>query len=229
MTVFVLPSFRDQQLWVQAMTHSSFANEQSDSCEHNERLEFLGDAILTFLSGEYLYRRYPQRPEGELTAIRAALVDQSQLCDFAGRLALGEQLRLGKGASQTGGRQSARLLCSAFEAMIGAYYLDGACNVQSVRAYVTPMFDAVIEQAVEKSINVKSQLQEWAQRTLGETPTYVEVRSYGPDHAKQYVMAVRIADRDYGEGAGNSKKEAEKRAARQALAMIDQHDRQLQK
>ncbi|MEL6259770.1 MAG: ribonuclease III [Cyanobacteria bacterium J06626_6] len=221
MIAFALPSFRDRQLWAQAMTHRSFANEQSGRCEHNERLEFLGDAILTFLSGEYLYGRFPQRPEGELTAIRAALVDQSQLCDFASRLSIGEHLRLGKGASQEGGRTSARLLCSAFEAMIGAYYIDSECSVQPVRAYVTPMFDAVIEQAVEQSANVKSQLQAWAQQMLGETPTYVEVRSDGPDHAKRYVMEVRIADKPYGQGRGYSKKQAEKRAARQALERIE--------
>jgi ribonuclease III len=217
MAVFSLPPFRDKSLWQQAMTHSSFTNEQPAAGEHNERLEFLGDAILTFISGAYLYARYPERPEGELTPIRAALVDQSQLCHFAQRLNLGEHLRLGKGAHQEGSRKSARLLCSAFEAMIGAYFLDS--DIQAVRDYVLPMFDTVVEQAVQ-GINAKSQLQEWAQQSLRATPDYREVSSHGPDHAKVFIVEVWMGDQNYGQGQGHSKKEAEKEAARAALETL---------
>ncbi len=231
MTAFALPRFKDSSLWQQAMTHSSFANEQMQVSqpvveqpvvEHNERLEFLGDAILTFVSGSYLYRRYPMYPEGELTPIRAALVDQPQLCRFAQMLELGQQLRLGKGAEQEGARQSARLLCSAFEAMIGAYFLDCYQDVQAVVSYVEPLFDTVVEQAVQQGINAKSELQELAQKTWGEMPDYVLLSSEGPDHAKVFTVAVRLLGKTYGKGKGQSKKEAEKAAARDAIQRLKQ-------
>ena len=220
MSAFSLPPFKNRALWQQAMTHSSFANENPGSGEHNERLEFLGDAILTFLSGAYLYERYPNRPEGELTPIRAALVDQPQLCHFARQLRLGQSLRLGKGADRDGSRQSARLLCSAFEAAIGAYYLDCGSDANAVRDYVQPMFETVIEQAVQRGSNNKSRLQEWAQQHLGKMPQYEVVESSGPDHAKEFVVAVRIGDKVYGQGSGHSKKEAEKAAATEALGTL---------
>ena len=113
MSTFYLPSFTNNALWQQAMTHSSFTNEQPTAL-HNKRLEFLGDAILNFLSGEYLYTRYPERPEGDLSQLRETLVDESQLCHFATELSISQHLRLGKGALQNQGRNSARLLCSAF-------------------------------------------------------------------------------------------------------------------
>jgi ribonuclease III len=221
MSVFSLPPFQDESLWRQAMTHSSFTNEQSAATatagNHNERLEFLGDAILTFVSGAYLYARYPDKTEGELTPIRAALVDQSQLCYFAQALNLDKHLRLGKGADQEGARKSSRLLCSAFEALVGAYFLD--TNIQTVEAYVLPMFDTVIEQAWQ-DINVKSRFQEWAQQNLGTAPDYREVSRHGPDHARTFIVEVWIGDKQYGQGQGRSKKEAEKAAARAALEAL---------
>ncbi len=225
MTAFSLPTFQDQALWRQAMTHSSFTNEQPSGCcdrsyDHNERLEFLGDAILTFISGAYLYARYPERSEGELTLIRAALVEQSQLCYFAQALGLGEHLRLGKGTDQEGGRQQARLLCSAFEALIGAYFLDSKCSVQPVSDYVLPMFDAVVESAIKQSIDPKSRLQEWAHGASGATPEYVVISSSGPDHAKSFTVEVRVAGKAYGKGQGHSKKEAEKAAAAAAIVLL---------
>ena len=221
MTAFSLPTFRDHSLWQQAMTHRSFVNEHPAACcEHNERLEFLGDAILTFVSGAYLYTRYPERSEGELTPIRAALVDQSQLCHFARSLGLGKHLRLGKGADQEGGRKSARLLCSAFEALVGAYFLDTEGNVQAVSDYVLPMFDAVVARAIQQSTDPKSRLQEWAHESLGTTPEYTVVSSIGPDHAKTFTVEVRVAGKAYGKGQGRSKKEAEKAAAAAAIISL---------
>ncbi len=221
MAVFSLPKFKDESLWQQAMTHRSYANEHFQKSDHptlhNERLEFLGDAILTFVSGAYLYQRYPERTEGELTPLRAALVNEPQLCYFAQQLGLGSSLRLGKGAVQEGSRQSPRLLCSAFEAMIGAYFLDAGGDAKAVAAYVLPMFDAVIEQAVEQELNAKSRLQELAQKLLGEVPEYVLFSSSGPDHAKTFLVEVRIDQKPYGQGQGSSKKEAEKAAAKAAL------------
>lgn len=221
MTVFSLPPFQNRTLWQQAMTHSSFINEQPTAGEHNERLEFLGDAILNFVSGAYLYQRYPERPEGELTPLRAALVDEPQLCHFAQELGLGHQLRLGRGADQEGSRKSPRLLCSAFEAMIGAYFLDAGCDVQAVQDYVLPMFDTVVEQAVQAGINPKSRLQELTQKRFGEMPAYALISSSGPDHAKEFVVEVRIHGRAYGRGQGHSKKEAEKAAARMTLKDLE--------
>ncbi len=172
MANFSRPPFKNKLLWQQAMTHSSFTNEQANNelsderaVAHNERLEFLGDAILTFLSGDYLYARYPDRPEGALTVMRSAMVDQPQLCRFAQALELGRYLRMGKGAEKEGGRASSRLLCSAFEAMIGAYFLDTARDVQAVNAYVVPFFDSVAAAVMEQTNkDAKTRLQEWAQR-----------------------------------------------------------------
>jgi len=200
------------------MTHSSFVNEQPLAGEHNERLEFLGDAILTFISGAYLYSRYPQRPEGELTAIRSSLVDKPQLYYFAQKLKLGEYLRLGKGAQQAGSRKSDRLLSSAFEALIGAYFIDQQQNIAAVKAYVEPMFDAVVEEAIARSINPKSRLQEWAHQQTGETPTYTVISSSGPDHARRFVVEVSVGQQALGQGQGDSKKKAEKAAATAAMA-----------
>ena len=216
---FSLPTFKDSALWQQAMTHKSFANEQPTAVAHNERLEFLGDAILTFLSGEYLYARFPERSEGELTPMRAALVDQLQLYHFAQRLALGDRLRLGKGAAKEGA--SARLLCSAFEALVGAYFLDVGQNVQPVKDYVVPMFEFAIASAVEAGVkDDKTRLQEWAQSTKGSVPKYVEISRLGPDHAKVFVVEVQIDGKAYGRGRGPSKQKAQKMAAKSALELL---------
>lgn len=220
MSVFHLPKFQRSELWLQAMTHSSFVNEQPVASEHNERLEFLGDAILTFISGAYLFAQYPDRPEGELTAIRSALVDKPQLCYFAQQLSLGKHLRLGKGAQQEGSRQSDRLLSSAFEALIGAYFLDTDQDIQVVKAYVEPMFDVVVEAAIARSINAKSRLQEWAHQAQKPAPTYTVIKSVGPDHAKQFLVEVSIDEQVCGTGQGNSKKAAEKAAARNAIETL---------
>jgi len=215
-----LPSFKNSALWQQAMTHKSFANEQPIATEDNERLEFLGDAILTFLSGDYLYARFPDRPEGELTTMRAALVDQLQLYRFAQRLRIGDHLRLGKGAQKEGARESARLLCSAFEALIGAYFLDVGRDVQLVKVCVVPLFDSAMPRALEAiAKDEKTQLQEWA-HTKGTKLEYVEISRSGPGHAKEFVVEVQIDGKSYGRGHGSSKQEAQKMAARVTLEML---------
>ena len=219
-TVFLLPNFQNESLWQQAMTHRSIVNEHPQAGEHNERLEFLGDAILTFLSGDYLYARYPEKSEGELTPIRAFLVDQPQLCHFARELSLERFLRLGKGAEKEGSRSSARLLCSAFEAMIGAYYLDSGRNTDAVRQYVLPMFESVMGTAEQTGIkDDKTRLQEWAQQQ-GETVIYVTSGSSGPDHDKQFIVEVRIGDRTHAQGSGTSKQKAQKAAAKATLRLL---------
>lgn len=217
----IRPIFKDKSLWQQAMTHRSFANEQAETVVHNERLEFLGDAILTFLSGDYLYRRYPHKPEGELTKIRAALVDQPQLSHFAKTLKLEQDLRLGIGAEKEGGRDSPRLLCSAFEAVIGAYFLDVRRDIATVGTYVIPFFDTVVDSvAAQGAKDDKTRLQEWSQKMLGAVPQYVAIDSSGPDHDKEFVVEVQIAGQSYGQGRGKSKQKAQKAAASATLEML---------
>lgn len=220
--IFDLPNFRNRSLFQQAMTHRSYANEDAQTHAHNERLEFLGDAVLNFLSGEFLYKRYPQKPEGELTALRAALVDEKQLSQFAEVLNLGQWLQLGRGAELGGGRQNANLLSSAFEAMIGAYFLDADSSIDTVRLYVEPLFSSVIEHLATDvaNINFKSRLQTWALAQTGQNPQYLITGQSGPDHAKQFTAAVWVAGRQYGEGQGRRKQDAEKAAAKAALQTL---------
>ncbi|MBE9067442.1 ribonuclease III [Leptolyngbya cf. ectocarpi LEGE 11479] len=220
MSTFYLPTFRDQDLWQLAITHKSYAKEHE--CEDNERLEFLGDAILTFLSGEYLYQRYPERSEGELTPLRASLVDENQLSYFASQLDLQKYLRLSRGAENSDSRNSKRVLCSTFEALIGAYFLDSDQDIETLRAYVIPMFDSVADQASETAlqINYKSRFQIWSLDQLGEVPTYKIIAAIGPDHAKQFTAEVRVKGLLYGQGTGRRKQDAEKKAAQAALKRV---------
>lgn len=215
---FHLPKFCNQQLFQQAMTHRSFINEHPKIRLHNERLEFLGDAVLNFLSGEFLYKEYPDKPEGELTPLRSALVDEKQLAQFAIGLQLDTQLRLGKGAEKEGGRQNDNLLSSAFEAMIGAYFLDA--GIEPVRAYIEPLFASVVEilAIAVSSINYKSRFQAWALAQLHQNPQYLIIGQSGPAHARAFIAEVRVAEKKYGEGIGRRKQDAEKDAARAALA-----------
>lgn len=217
--IFQLPSFRNSELFQRALTHRSFANENSSAGKHNERLEFLGDAVLNFLSGEFLYKKYPDKSEGELTPLRSALVDAKQLAKFAETLNLGQQIKLGKGADREGGRQNVRLLSSTFEALIGAYFLDSNSDINQVRSYVEPFFDSVVNHLVvtAPNINYKSRFQEWALANPKENPQYVIVSESGPDHAKHFMAVVQVAGKIYGQGHGHKKQEAEKDAARDAL------------
>ncbi|MGD1856160.1 MAG: ribonuclease III [Leptolyngbyaceae cyanobacterium] len=220
MSTFDLPIFNNQDLWQLAITHKSYAQEHE--CEDNERLEFLGDAILTFLSGEYLYQRYPDRPEGELTPLRAALVDENQLSHFANELQLQACLRLSRGAENSNSRNSKRVLCSTFEALIGAYFLDSSHDIDAVRAYVVPMFDSVAD-TVDKTaiqVNYKSRFQMWSLEQIGEVPSYKIINASGPDHAKQFTAEVRVKGLLYGRGKGRRKQDAEKKAAQAALKKI---------
>lgn len=216
-----LPVFRDPLLLQQAFTHRSYVNEHPEVQKHNERLEFLGDAILNFLSGEFLYRKYPHKNEGELTPLRSSLVDAKQLAEFATQLNLGNHLLLGRGADQDSGRSNPRLLSSTFEALIGAYFLDQDSDIYQVRTYVEPFFESAIasleKQHFTSTINYKSRFQEWALANQGENPTYQLLHESGPDHAKTFVIEVRVKGERYGQGTGRKKQDAEKDAARDAL------------
>lgn len=217
-----LPKFQNPDLFTQAMTHKSYAREYPDAGGDNERLEFLGDAILTFLCGEFLFARYPDKPEGALTPLRASLVDATQLGKFAVELSLRQHLRLGRGVEGSNGRDNPRLLSSAFEALVGAYFLDQRSQVDPVRRFVFPLFESVVETLADpnQNINEKSALQEWALAQVGIIPTYEIVEESGPDHAKQFTAVVGINGKIYGQGQGRRKQDAEKAAARHALERL---------
>lgn len=219
-----LPPFRDAALLQQAMTHRSYVNEHPGAGSHNERLEFLGDAVLNFLSGEYLYKRYPDKPEGDLTALRSALVDETQLAKFALALGIDQPgvMRLGRGAERDGGRQNPNLLSSTFEALVGAYFLDNDSDVNQVRDYVVALFETEVETLATSAsrVNVKSRFQEWALAEFGKNPKYAITDQSGPDHAREFTAIVQIGSRTFGQGKGRRKQDAEKAAAEAALRQL---------
>ncbi|MBD2139023.1 ribonuclease III [Anabaena sp. FACHB-1237] len=215
--------FHNEKLLRQALTHRSYVNENPQETEHNERLEFLGDAILNFLCGEYLYSHYPDKGEDELTRRRAALVEEKQLAKFALEVGLDFRMRLGKGTIRDGGFQNPNLLSSTFEAVVAAYYLDSNYNVEPLKVILEPLFDSVSENIVEIRSNVdsKNRFQEWVQKEIGPTtPKYVTEQIGGPSHAPQFIAKVLVDSKEYGEGKGKSKKEAEKAAAEDAIASL---------
>ncbi|PSN17702.1 ribonuclease III [filamentous cyanobacterium CCP5] len=215
------PEFRQPRLLEQALTHKSYVGEHPEAELDNERLEFLGDAILNFLSGELLFQRFPELPEGELTPLRSFLVDKAQLATFAEMLDLGSYLRLGRGVEKDGGRQNPRLLSSAFEALIGAYFLDQDADVGAVRDYVEPFFYQALDQrGSQQTLNAKSRFQEWALAQGNTLPEYCIIGAAGPDHAKHFVAEVLIDGVVYGEGNGPKKQAAEKAAAHNALERL---------
>ena len=217
--------FKDRTLLLNALTHRSYLHEHPESGEHNERLEFLGDALLNFLSGEYLYQRYPEKGEDELTRRRSALVDEQQLANFALEVGLSVKIRLGKGAMREGGCQNPKLLSSAFEALIAAYYLDKNCDIEAVRAVIEPLFDSVPENIVVSRSNVdsKNRFQEWVQKNITPSPPkYVTEQVGGSCHAPEFVAKVLVGEEVYGKGRGRNKKDAEKAAAEDALARLEE-------
>jgi ribonuclease III len=220
--MFQLPKFRQSALLDLALTHRSYCNEHPRSAEHNERLEFLGDALLNFLSGEFLYHLYPDKTEGELTPLRASLVDETQLAQFANWIDLGNHIKLSRGAELEGGRQNPNLLSSTFEAVIGAYFLDCKSEMDPVREYVQGFFVVVVDlmSVAAAQVNYKSRFQEWALANMGENPKYVIADQSGPDHAREFMAEVYISETVYGTGKGYRKQNAEKDAARDALRRL---------
>jgi ribonuclease-3 len=219
--------FHDKTLLQRALTHRSFINETRDFLlADNERLEFLGDAVLDFVIGEYLYNRFPEMREGALTNLRAALVRQETLASLATDLDLGSYLLLGRGEADSGGRERPATLCAGFEAIVGALYLDqGLTAVQGLlMPMVDPILPGLVAQAKEK--DAKSRLQEWSQGTLQATPRYETVSESGPDHAKIFTVEVVINDEVYGVGQGHSKQKASQEAAARAWARAQELDGQ---
>ncbi len=216
-------TFRQPELLRLAFTHPSYAHEHPDEGgeeHHNQRLEFLGDAVLDFLVAAWLYREYPDFPEGLLTRLRATLVRTSTLARLAQELGIGAALRLGHGEAESGGRERLANLCDAMEAMAGALYLDADLDVvwDRLKAWFAYEAEAILE--AQSHVDAKSRLQEWAQAEHGVTPTYCITAETGPDHAKMFTAQVSLLDDKVGEGVGSSKRAAEQVAARQALARL---------
>jgi len=209
--------FRNPALLKQAFTHTSYVNEQRGArIPDNERLEFLGDAVLQLTVSEYLYRLYPDSPEGELTRLRASIVCEPSLVRFAEALDFGQVVLLGKGEEQTGGRTRPSLLADAFEAFLGALYLDQGLEV--VRAFLDiHLFSQLPRDGQAPLKDYKTELQEKIQQLSVGPLDYRIVEERGPAHDREFVAIVGIGNRQLGQGAGRSKKEAEQRAAAQAL------------
>jgi ribonuclease-3 len=211
-------SFTDKSLLQRAIIHRSFVNESAEfPLMDNERLEFLGDAVIDFVTAELLYHRYPEMDEGQLTRLRAALVRTDALAGQARALGLGEYLRLGRGEVSSGGRNRPNILCGAFEAVIGAIYLDQ--GIEPIRALLSSLFQPEADKVVESHSDrdAKSLLQESVQAELQLTPYYHTVRENGPDHAKEFTVEVTVGNQVIGRGRGRSKQTAEQSAARDAL------------
>lgn len=212
-------AFNDLDLLRQAFTHRSYLNEHRGEVRgHNERLEFLGDAVLELVATHFLYEKFPDKPEGELTAYRAALVNAVTLSDVAQSLSMNDYLLLSRGEAKDTGRARGVLLANAFEALIGAIYMDQGYEASKVfiEKYVLSKIDSIVEERLWQ--DAKSALQEKAQDIEGVTPTYAVIRETGPDHDKQFVMGVSVAGKLLGQGEGKSKQEAEQAAARAALS-----------
>ena len=213
-------SFNDQSLLRRAFTHRSYLNENQDQdneMRHNERLEFLGDAVLELVVTEFLFSEYSNRPEGELTAIRAALVNTVTLSEAADQMGMNEFLLLSKGEAKDTGRARQFILANTFEAVIGAIYLDGGYDAAQkfIADTIFPLVDDIVEQDLWQ--DAKSKFQEEAQEHVSITPTYKTLKESGPDHDKQFTIGVYLRTEKVAEGEGKSKQEAEQEAARVAL------------
>lgn len=207
-------TFKDPSLLETALTHTSYANEARGRVKHNERLEFLGDSVLSIVVADYLFHHWTDRPEGELTKARASLVCESALFQFAQEIDLGRYLRLGRGEEMGGGRMRPSVVSDAFEALIAALYLDG--GMEAARAFILPF----LTEGKTAEADYKTQLQEVIQQNPEERLRYELEGETGPDHDKHFQMAVYLNSNLIGRGEGHSKKAAEQAAARQALKLM---------
>ena len=211
--------FKNIDLLKNALTHSSYANEVRGGFSSNERLEFLGDSVLSIIVSDYIYRHFRSLPEGELTKLRASLVCEKSLCTFSRELELGKYLMLGKGEDKGGGRERDSILADAFEAVLAAIYLDG--GMEEARKFVLRFVIPDIKSAKPiRFKDYKTQLQEIIQKNPEEKLEYVLVGESGPDHNKHFVVEVHLNSNVIGKGGGKSKKEAEQQAAREALGLM---------
>ena len=211
--------FKNKNLLIDALTHSSYANEAHNGSVSNERLEFLGDSVLSIITAEYLYNRYKKLPEGELTKLSASLVCEKSLCGFSRELEIGKFLRLGKGEDKGGGRERDSILADAFEAVLAAMYIDGGMDV--ARNHVMRFIEDELTHTDDEVFkDYKTVLQEIIQKNPEETVSYILTGESGPDHNKLFEVEVHLNSNVIGKGEGKSKKQAEQMAAKQALSLM---------
>ncbi len=210
--------FKDSTLLKTALTHSSYANEAGKGTKYNERLEFLGDSVLSLIVSEYLFEAFPKMPEGELTKLRASLVCEKSLAKFSQKLGVGDFLLLGNGEENSGGRTRPSILADAFEALLAAMYLDS--DMERAREYVLEFVKEALKESKPSFKDYKTMLQEIIQQNREETVRYHLVGEYGPDHNKRFVVEVHLNSNVIGHGEGKSKKEAEQQAAKEALELM---------
>ncbi len=217
--------FTNQSFLVEALTHKSYVNERREpGRKHNERLEFLGDAVLSLIMCDHLARRYPELSEGALSKLKAKLVSEVSLANAARRLDLGARLKLGRGEERSNGRDKASLLADALEAIIAAIYLDGGLEASrdfTIEALTDALRQIDVLQETPGGDDYKTRFQEWCQKRYELLPRYVIVRETGPDHQKLFEVEVRVNDKVFGIGRGYSKKEAEQEAAQRALGQSE--------
>lgn len=213
-------AFKDLLLLSRALTHRSYLNEHPEAIEDNERLEFLGDAVLDYVVGLWLYNRFPEMAEGDLTRLRAALVKTDQLAKFGSQIGIGSALRLGRGEEENGGRSRKAMLCGAFEALIGAIVLDS--GMEEVEKFVGPFLETATDMILANhgDRDPKSLLQEIVQSGGEPAPNYRVVDEQGPDHSKEFEVEVYANGNFLGRGRGSSKQEASMNAAYDALDKI---------
>ena len=208
--------FKDKALLNRALTHTSFAHEEGTDLD-NERLEFLGDSVLGFITAEFLFEHFKDKPEGDLTKKKSNAVCEKTLYEYGKEIDLGEQIMLGRGEELCCGRESASIVSEAFEAVIAAIFLDG--GIESAKEFVLPFIEKASE-TVPKLKDYKSELQEILQQNPSEKFEYIVVEEKGPDHAKEFVVEVHLNSNVIGRGTGSSKKKAEQQAAKSALELM---------
>ena len=211
-------TFENKEFLIQSFIHRSFINEYRDGpLQHNERLEFLGDSVLGLIVADYLYHRLPGCPEGQLSQLRSKLVDAPSCAQYLQKLSISDHILLGKGEMMTSGKAKPSILADVFEALLGAVYLDG--GLSTAKSFLIYHFETEFEAAIgSPPRNYKAELQDLSQREFQKIPVYKVIEESGPDHAKQFHVMVFVDEKEAGVGMGLSKKEAEQRAAFDALS-----------
>lgn len=211
-------TFKNKAYLKTALTHSSYANEKKSN-DYNERLEFLGDAVLSIIVAEYLFNKYKNKKEGDLTKTRAMLVCEKTLCRFSKQLGIGQEMILGNGEISSGGRERPSILADAFEAVLAAIFIDG--GIDEAKRFVLGFVEKELEKPMDNAVkDYKSTLQEIIQQNADEVLRYHMVSETGPDHNKHFVSEVYLNSNVIGKGGGRTKKDAEQQAARDALSLM---------
>lgn len=217
--------FQNKNLLILALTHRSFVNECREIDEHNERLEFLGDSVLGLATADFLYHRLPEFPEGPLSQLRSRLVDASSCAHYLQKMGMQKFILVGKGESMHEGKAKTSILADAFEAIVAAIFLDG--GLLKAKEFLSVQFESDMEAVIQApSRNYKAELQDYAQKKFQNTPVYEVIQEEGPDHAKTFSVRVLVQEKEAGVGHGNTKKQAEQKAAFEALSKIEDQNRE---